>query len=518
MKVEQLLNRVLALPTRIKSVFLTTFIVGIMTHGYVLCNKFSNSDDLLNIRAYGAGINNGRWLQELLGPVVSKFCGNYTNPWANGILSLLLLSIAAVFTIEALDIKSIANRILIASIMVVFPSIASNFAVGYIAIYFSLAILMSVISVWLLARRNKVYHIILSIFLLAGSMGIYQAYFPLAASLLLIILIKECLTIQVDLKKELLRSLKFLACLTGGMATYFVISKFFLVFTHQTMSSRRDLDKMGQLHLQDIIDAIAQIYKNMFLMVTSGYMGISTHGVIKFVIVLCWGSVLVILVSNFIKSRKSKRCVLVMLGGLLWTIFPIAINLIDIMVANTSYSIYLLMTYSLCCIFILPITLLDNYYTKTGIQWGVFLAGCMVVFYYFNLNNAAYICADLAQRSVESYYTTLVSQIKGAPGYSADKKIVFVGHVSDPTLYLLSKEFEGISITGVATGAYKADGTKEGLLKYYCGFCPEYTMDYGAENAELVANMPSYPDDGSIQVLDDLVIVKFSEETTDDTK
>lgn len=192
-------------------------------------------------------------------------------------------------------------------------------------------------------------------------------------------------------------------------------------------------------------------------------------------------------------------------------IFPIAINLIDIMVANAPGSVYLLMTYSLCCIFILPVALLDGC-KRTLVNWGVLLAGCMVTFYYFNLANNAYICAELSQSSIESFYTTVITQIKSTDGYESDMKVVFVGNVEDPTLYPLLNEFGGLSVPTVVSNVSRANGMKEGLLKYYCGFYPAYQEDYGEENASLVAAMPCYPNDGSIKIVNDMVIVKFSEE------
>lgn len=71
MTVEQMLKKLIELPLRIKCAFYTSLVVGILTHRYILTNKFSNADDLLNIKAYGSGIAYGGWLKGLLGPVIN---------------------------------------------------------------------------------------------------------------------------------------------------------------------------------------------------------------------------------------------------------------------------------------------------------------------------------------------------------------------------------------------------------------------------------------------------------------
>lgn len=134
----------------------------------------------------------------------------------------------------------------------------------------------------------------------------------------------------------------------------------------------------------------------------------------------------------------------------------------------------------------------------------------MTVFYYANLANEAYILAELSQRSVESFYTTVITQIKMQEGYRADMEVVFVGNVEDPTLYPLGDEFSNLNI-GADDVVSRVNQIRNGLMKYYCGFYPEYAVEYDKGAEETVAQMPCYPNAGSIQIVGRQVIVKFSE-------
>ena len=46
-------------------------------------------------------------------------------------------------------------------------------------------------------------------------------------------------------------------------------------------------------------------------------------------------------------------------------------------------------------------------------------------------------------------------------------------------------------------------------MAFYNGYNPEIVKEDVYKYDERVINMPSYPDDGSIKIVDDVVVVKF---------
>ena len=52
---------------------------------------------------------------------------------------------------------------------------------------------------------------------------------------------------------------------------------------------------------------------------------------------------------------------------------------------------------------------------------------------------------------------------------------------------------------------------KTTYMEMHCGFSPEWVAAEEVEKKDVVKDMPCYPDYGSIQVIDGVVVVKLSE-------
>ena len=286
--------------------------------------------------------------------------------------------------------------------------------------------------------------------------------------------------------------------------------KLCLTVFHETMGAHKGLDRIGQIDIAAVPGIVVRMYGNMFGMLHEDYMGMSADLVIRVLIGISWAGVGIFAIYKTIALVRKKEWGKMAMAWFFFFIFPIAINLIDIMVGGEQEQIYILMEYALCLIFILPITLWDTY-AKPVARWCILGVGSMTVFYYANLANEAYILAELSQRSVESFYTTVITQIKMQEGYSEDMEVVFVGYAEDSTLYPLGEEFSNLNLGSDMDTVSRANQNREGLLKYYCGFYPEYAREYNEAAEEIVAQMPCYPNDGSIRIIGRQVIVKFSE-------
>lgn len=83
--------------------------------------------------------------------------------------------------------------------------------------------------------------VILSGCAMSVSLGIYQAYFPLGASLLVLSLLGDCLRGEDGFAVVMRRALCYLAGLALGMVLYFIFLKIALALTNLTLSglSRR---------------------------------------------------------------------------------------------------------------------------------------------------------------------------------------------------------------------------------------------------------------------------------------
>ena len=98
---------------------------------------------------------------------------------------------------EVFEIKNIAVGMLISGILVTFPVLTSTFAYVFTMDGYMLAIFLAVLSVYL-ASKKKLGFLIGGI-ALALSMGIYQAYLPIA---ILLCIYKVCIILLTDKEKK----------------------------------------------------------------------------------------------------------------------------------------------------------------------------------------------------------------------------------------------------------------------------------------------------------------------------
>ena len=192
--------------------------VGFLAHMYAFTNKLLNADETTALFSKGATLTSGRWGLEatkLLFPDVSM-------PWIYGVIGLLLIAAAVCVIIDCFDIKSRAVQALLGGAIAAFPALTGNFCYMFTSAPYALAILLAVVSVRLFARgtwRQRA----LGVALLAFALGIYQAYIALAASLCVVLLIKELLS-GGDAKTVLRRALVLLLLLAAALGVYYLVT------------------------------------------------------------------------------------------------------------------------------------------------------------------------------------------------------------------------------------------------------------------------------------------------------
>ena len=137
---------------------------------------------------------------------------------------------------------------------------------------------------------------------------------------------------------------------------------------------------------------------------------------------------------------------------------------------------------------------------------------------YIYLDNAAYMKADIVQQQAIAWYTELAANIKGCDGFSDDMEIVLVGidNITDGTI---TKIDDGGQLDIIQVAKYPdyltilSNGGSINFAKEHIGFGNDLVIvDDGTVAAkEEVQSMPTYPNDGSIQIIDGQVVVKLGE-------
>lgn len=496
---------------RYRAAFVSSLISGIIAHGMALFNHFYYHDDIAQLVGFGVGpVSSGRWftsLLELLEEKITFTPGWYTTcvPLLNGLISILLIACVSCLLIKFLDIKSIVSVIIISCILCVFPSITCSFGYMSNAPYFMFGLLLGVTGTIMLCDNGKsLGRVLVGILLMVLCISIYQAYIPFMLTLFLMALVKEIIqNPDTKLNDTIRKGLQYVLFAIVAAMLYFLTVKLSLLITGRELSSYKGANDWS-LNPLDYLKRIQTAYWRFFIPDHSLFLHRRFIFIIELLFVVasvftCWG------------VFKKNRCNGVVVAILL-CFFPFAMNFIYIMCPYDT--IYAMMLYANTLMFVLLVSFGENYYAfspKIG-RWINILSivACSIMIYMFVLfDNMCYMKADLCRHQAISYFTTLVSQIKGTPGYSADMKVAFINEqaIKDPTV---EDTFYWIMLPPYwSTEEYINDYQWRDYMKLWCGYSPSEADPDEFNSLPEVIKMPPYPNSGSIAVINGTVVVKL---------
>ena len=227
--------------------FSVSLAFGILVHFLMISNKITNLDDIVCVPGVGGGKVLGRWFQE---PVHDLF-SPWSSPAFNGIMSIIILAAAACVIVSILKLETITGAVLVGVVIMALPSTASNMYYMYLAPTFALAILASVLNVYLTSKYT--YGFILCAVLQFFSMACYQAYFGLAASIYVLLYLLMLID-GTEVKSVISKGLRSLLGLVVAMGGYLISLKFV------DLSDYKGLSSIGHTSPTDIILAILRAY------------------------------------------------------------------------------------------------------------------------------------------------------------------------------------------------------------------------------------------------------------------
>lgn len=497
--------------------FLSTIFWGILSYVYLVTNNLNIFDNIaMTPWGYGTGTSSGRWFLEEFGNYWGRLWGNYNIPMFIVPCSILLLAVTSCILVKMFDIKNKWGCILIGGITVVFPAIASTMLFTFTVGYYSLAIFFVVFGAFLI-DRYKIGGYIVGTILFSFSLGIYQAYYPLIASIFVILLIKMCVNGEFTFKEIFIKGIKFLSALLVGYIFYRLFLQYFLNLRNISLSSYEGIDEMGKIDISLLPSQIKDIYKTLLKMPFADYCTINGTRIIRYSFLATY----IVIFINYlivIKDRFKKNNITVMaLLVILTILFPIAVNCIVILVPNGR--IYTLMQMAFVCIFYLAIVLSDynlqirpsSYGTKTL----SFLMSAVILISIVNYSwqsNVNYKIVYYENRNLENYYETMYTRIKSIDNYNKDMKIYFVGRViADDTFKSRWADVEfryGGNSSDLNTYSYSRFQTIYNYLGYVYEDIDKENELY-IQNKDEIEKMDRYPNDNSIKIIDNKIFVRL---------
>lgn len=500
---------------------LAALLSGMVTHAFALIHLLHNYDNILQQpKGYGAGITSGRWLLEILGDFNDAFVElNFNLSTMNGLGFLLLVALSTALIVDFLRIRNPISAVLTGVLMATFPTVCSTLVFRYTAPYYGLSLLLSVLAAWVISRWK--YGFLLSAVCLACSMGIYQAYPPFTISLLVLALMRDSLDQDAQLIPLFRRGVLYCISLALGVVLYFVFLKVSLALYSAggevVLDTYQGINNMGRISLSDLPGLLKRAWLSAALFPVADYGGLAFVRPLKVLWLLLTLTILSEIV--FILVRKKTKPLMIVFCGLMGLLFPLAINFIVVMVPEGS--IYTIMIYSFVLVGCAPLMLLEcipkveeGRKRRFSQIIGILLAGIILYNgYYANVN---YTSLYFANRQVENFVNGLMVQARMTEGYTPEKKWVYVGEADKFMLYDMWYEapYYGGFSGSTAQGLFNTTYSRDFWFAMYLGSSPRNASQeeqLQMQEDERVKQMPCWPSEGSMQVLDDYLVVKFQE-------
>lgn len=497
------------------------FFTALFAHLFVLVNILHNYDNVAVLPSgYGTGIASGRWFLTILGDFIGKVWGNYNISFFNGLITIGILLLTACLILDLFHVDNVWTGAIWTSVFLCFPTVTSTLFFIYTAPYYALAIAMAVIAVWVTEKFPHGHF--LSMLLQACSLGIYQAYFPMTATLFVLLLFSKILEEDSSLKIIIKNGVSYLGYLAGGMLTYFGLLKVSLWYYGKELHDYQGVDSMGKLNLQELPALLIRTFLQFLKMPIKNYYGVTSTKILKFAIIFL-GIFSVCAILFLLIQNKHKWPIYMGTIGLC-LIFPLAVNSIQIMCPK-SY-IYTLMIYAAVFIYFLPLILIEKLWKiKSKIAHQLFYSGggiCNIVkivygiilFSYIWLSNGNYTAMYYMNRQTENYLTMVITRVQETERFNESYQWVFIGNnFSDPNFKYSWSAYTPYLYGGNTTSlinAYSRNSFIRNFQGYFIPLADTETVEE-IKKMDFIKTMPCYPSDGCIKVYEDLIVIKIEE-------
>ena len=494
--------------TRYKVILLSSYVWGLIAHGMASFNHFFFHDDIGYLWYRADIIDQGRWMCDILTVMLNLLFGapDYLHPELLTFIHFFVISVVVYVIIRFLEIENRFLCILVTGAAIVYPSVTTLFGYMNAILYFSMSLLFAIIGS-VLCCDNKPQKMVIGIFLIVLSLGIYQAYLPFVVSVFLLSLIKlvidnpriEC---NILLKKAIYYI--FIVCIS--VAIYLTFVKLSLLLTHQQLGDYKGANSYS-MNIMEYLQRIPIVYEKFLFGDPKIFIPIRfklfpvLFLMIIYIIVICRRLFVINKLNGLIVSA-------------LFMLMPFTINFIYFMCPEDI--IYSMMLYANILIFVALIWFVDICSFSSNIlhkclRYVSSIILLLIFFAYIRLDNTCYMKANFMQHQTISYFTTLITRIKSIENYTTDKKVVFINpwNINDsslkPITYLNIIDIEPYQNIDKYVNDYKWLR----YMYYWCGYKPELADSKEFENLQEVKMMPSYPDDGSIKIINNTIVVKL---------
>lgn len=494
--------------------FFSAVLFGLAAHLFKITNFIPNWDSLLNLYTDQNKTNLGRCF---LGFACS-FSTYYDLPWINGFLSLIYVGLSAVCVSELFEIKSRIPLVLIGGLMVTFPTVTSTLAYNYTADGYFLALLCMCLAVIMCVRFHR--GLLPAAVLIAFGLGIYQAYITFAMVLMLIYLVDELLFKQINIKQFWTMSCRFAVCGVLGGIGYWMSMKITVFMSGIQLSEYQNIDKSFSLQEMNFFYSVLRAgYK--FLK----YFFDFSSGIDLFLIIniILFSGLSILFLYSFWAQKTYRQFWRIFLSGMCLIAIPFASYALYFV--NPILDYHNLMVMSLCLIYILPVLFYERLSELSDRmfiikQWGILGLSALTIFNFILIANISYQKLYMSYEKSYGVIIRLADRIEQLPGAMECNKLAVIGCL--PGSESISVDFPP-DMTGITDDyiirkqdTMMQENVTQAMLQDYCGITFEDTTEddiCAVCKKEEFSQMNEWPEQNSVSVIGDILVVNFGGET-----
>lgn len=433
------------------------------------------------------------------------------------VLTLVILAITNTILMKVLNIEGNIRRFVLSFLLIANPVVCNTLTYGYTTIGYAIAYFFSVLSVVFLRYYKKVYRIIPCGICIAISMSCYQAYLGVSCVLFLFFL----MYILLEDKKlsEILAYIRdvFLSVCMGGII-YYAFTQFMLWYSKTEFSSYKGIDSLTPLFMiKSLPESICRCYKTFFDFFINEKMFMNTS--VTTIIIAAFLLFVLVKIISFIIWAFKKSIFSGVFMCLAILLIPVGSNASLLLAVGNIRTLIMSMGIMLTVVLIV---ISPNNLGSFWKEWNKRVSLLMMVLLLWisvSVVENDQLALKEGKNSVISLTDTLVDELI-EQGYRTDGScaVVFLGRPADSSLFYKSQAYEmanyyaKFGYFSVAPGNNRR--TWNSVLNNLCGkrIFYAYEETYGKiREMDEVADMPSFPQEGSIVKMGEIFVVKIAE-------
>lgn len=492
-----------------KLAFFSAIAIGLFSNMLIFTNSWPNHDGLMNLYSEQKNFSMGRYFLFLFSGISSYF----DLPWITGALSVLYLAGTAVVLTELFELRKKVSIVLTAGLIVTFPTITSTFSYMFTADAYMAASFLTALSLLLTVKFT--FGFLPGALLFYLGVGVYQANLPFLMTLVTLLIIKEILFKQGNLLSFLQLVFRTAILMITGMVLYGITFLIHRSFFETTSSDYQGFGEFGNS---------SEGTSGIFMKMLNGnaeffFRGFYTEFPVN-LFELLNAAVLILLIIGFVLIIRQNRIHLnrPLIFAAIFLMISLPFSAFSLYIISPEINYHLLMVLGLLSIYMLPILFYDNLHglSKEAVitSWGIVLASFLVIFNFALIANISYLNQQLKFERAQALTNRIIMTIESSEDYHRDVKVAVIGR---PRMYSeISREVIPSKIPKMAGALYR-DLLREphhfqAMMTNYFGVTYDFIEPEEVrplKESEKFRSMPTWPSPDSIQMIDDVLVVKL---------